>query len=108
SALETCSLSAQLGGAITSQRVDVSDHEQVDALVSRTMERFGRIDCMIANAGVLLIRPFLETPPDELNHVLAVNVKGPYFCGQSAARAMIAGGEGGRIINIVSTYAEVC
>lgn len=76
--------------------------------MSDTVERFGRIDCMISNAGVLLVRPFLETTPNELDQVLAVNVKGPYLCGQAAARAMIASGDGGRIINIASTYAEVC
>ena len=106
-ALETFSLSGS-GGGVTSERVDVRDPEDVDALVSRTVKQFGRLDCMIANAGVLLVRPFTETTPDELDHVLSVNVKGVYFCGQAAARAMIASGEGGQIINMVSIYADVC
>ncbi len=107
-ALETCSLAANPAGEMRSHRVDVRDPEDVNSLVSGTVERFGRLDCMIANAGVLLVRPFLETTSDELDRVFAVNVKGAYFCGQAAGRAMIAAGEGGRIINIVSTYAEVC
>src|SRR5436190_3732216 len=91
-ALETRSLGADSGGEVTAERVDVRDPTEVSSLVSRTVERFGRLDCMIANAGVLLVHPFIETTPNELDHVLAVNVKGVYFCGQAAARAMIASG----------------
>lgn len=104
----TRSLGEGVKGELLPERLDVRRPEDVDSLVSRTVERFGRVDCMIANAGVLLLRPFIETSPDELDGVLAANFKGVYFCGQAAARAMIATGEGGQIINIVSTYAEVC
>ena len=49
----------------------------------------------------------METTEDELDAMLAVNLKGVFFCGQAAARAMIAAGDGGRIVNVASTYAEV-
>ena len=62
---------------------------------------------MVANAGVGLGKSFLATSEEELDAVLAVNLKGVFFCGQAAARAMIAGGGGGRIVNVASTYAEV-
>src|SRR5436309_16020166 len=87
SALETCSLSAGVSGGVTPQHVDVRDPDEVNDLVSRTVEQFGRLDCMIANAGVLHVRPFLVPTPDELDRDLAVNDKGSYLRGQAAARA---------------------
>jgi glucose 1-dehydrogenase len=75
-------------------------------LVAETVERLGGLDVMIANAGVAVDASFLETTEEELNRIIDVNLKGVFFCGQAAARAMIEGGHGGCIINTASTYAE--
>jgi glucose 1-dehydrogenase len=75
--------------------------------VARAAADFGRLDGMVANAGIVLGRSFLETTEEELDAILAVNLKGVFFCGQAAARAMIAAGNGGSIVNVASTYAEV-
>lgn len=97
-----------LDGRVDVQTVDVRRPEDVDRLVSDTVERFGHVDTMIANAGVVVDRPFLETTPEELEHVLGVNLKGVFFCGQAAARSMIAQRRAGQIVNVASVYAEVC
>lgn len=105
---ETRALAGGIRGEVVPDAVDVRSPEQVNGLVARTVERYGQVDAMIANAGVLLLRPFVDTRPDELDRVLDVNVKGVFYCGQAAARGMIASGRGGRIVNMASTYAEVC
>lgn len=97
-----------LDGRVDVQTVDVRRPEDVDRLVSDTVERFGHVDTMIANAGVVVDRPFLETTPEELENVLGVNLKGVFFCGQAAARSMIAQRRAGQIVNVASVYAEVC
>ena len=99
---------AELGGnGIRPEVADVSDRMAVDAVVERAVRDLGRLDGMVANAGVGHGSSFVDTTEEELDAMLAVNVKGVFFCGQSAARAMIAAGAGGRIVNIASTYAEV-
>lgn len=97
-----------LGGRTDAQIVDVSQPDEVDRLVAQTVERFGRLDIMIANAGVVVDRPFVETTPEDLDYVLGVNLKGVFFCGQAAARSMIAQRRRGHIVNVASVYAEVC
>ena len=99
---------AELGGSgIRAEVADVSDRTAVDAVVERAVRDLGRLDGMVANAGIGHGSSFVDTTEEELDAMLAVNVKGVFFCGQSAARAMIAAGGGGRIVNIASTYAEV-
>jgi glucose 1-dehydrogenase len=99
---------AMLGREVDVQTVDVSRPDEADRLVAHTVERFGHLDTMIANAGVVVERPFVETTPEDLDYVLGVNLKGVFFCGQAAARSMIAQGRHGQIVNVASVYAEVC
>ena len=96
-----------IGGAAIPFAVDVSDAAGVDARVSEALTRFGGLDVMVANAGVPHGAPFLELDESTWERVLAVNLKGAFLCGQAAARAMVAAGRPGAIINVASTYAEV-
>jgi glucose 1-dehydrogenase len=98
---------AESGGEVRAEVADVSDRAAVDDVVARAATDFGRLDGMVANAGIGLGTGFLETTEEELDRVLAVNLKGVFFCGQAAARAMIAAGNGGSIVNVASTYAEI-
>jgi NAD(P)-dependent dehydrogenase (short-subunit alcohol dehydrogenase family) len=100
-------VAAEIGDGAMAFAVDVSDAGQVEALLAATLDRFGRLDVMVANAGVPLGAPFLELDELTWERVLAVNLKGVFLCGQGAARAMIAGGRPGAIVNVASTYAEV-
>jgi NAD(P)-dependent dehydrogenase (short-subunit alcohol dehydrogenase family) len=100
-------VAGEIGAAAVPFAVDVSDAAGVDALVADTLDRFGRIDAMIANAGVPHGATFLELDEATWERVLAVNLTGVFLCGQAAARAMVAAGRPGTIVNVASTYAEV-
>jgi NAD(P)-dependent dehydrogenase (short-subunit alcohol dehydrogenase family) len=100
-------VAAEIGDAAIPFALDVSEAAQVEALLTETHERFGRLDVMVANAGVPHSTPFLELDEGTWERVLAVNLRGVFLCGQAAARAMVAGGHPGAIVNVASTYAEV-
>ena len=86
---------------------DVRDQASVRNLMQETMNAFGRIDILINNAGVgYLMQDFREVALDEWQLVMDVNLTGAFLCTQAAAEHMIAGGEGGRIINIASQAAK--
>jgi NAD(P)-dependent dehydrogenase (short-subunit alcohol dehydrogenase family) len=82
--------------------VDVSVVAEVDALVATVVERFGSIDILVNNAGIALTQDFLTISEADYDRVLGINLKGAFFGVQAAARAMIARGKGGVIINMSS------
>ena len=63
---------------------DVRDAEQVDASVAATVERFGRLDIVVANAGVGAYGPFLELSPEFLEEMIDVNLKGTLYAIRAA------------------------
>ena len=89
------------GGKAMTFDVDVGDMNQVQAFVDRVVTHFGRLDVMVANAGIAHSAPFLDHPEAEWHRVLRVNLTGVFFCCQAAARQMVKQG-GGRIITIAS------
>jgi glucose 1-dehydrogenase len=106
---ETVRSITDAGGHARAMRTDVSRSNEVEQLVAATVKEFGRLDVMIANAGIPgADHTFLEMPEGEWDRVIAVNLKGVFLCGQAAARAMVAAGHGGAIVNTASIYAETC
>jgi NAD(P)-dependent dehydrogenase (short-subunit alcohol dehydrogenase family) len=83
-----------LGSEVAAWAVaDVTDPAQVEAAVSRTVERFGRLDCAFANAGVFgVVAAVADYPVDVFKQVMAVNVTGSFLVAQSALRVMEEGG----------------
>jgi 3-oxoacyl-[acyl-carrier protein] reductase len=88
------------GGKAIALQADMSKVEEVRRLIRDTVQRFGRLDILINNAGIALLKPLEETMEEEFDRVLAVNTKGPYFAMQEAAKVMK---NGGRIVNISSS-----
>ena len=105
---ETAQLIREAGGEALPLSCDVSSRAQVQAMVDATVKHFGRLDILVANAGIRQTAPFLEVTDESWDAVLDVNLRGVFLCGQVAARAMAVAGNGGRIINTASIFAEVC
>ena len=82
-------------------RCDVGDKAQVDALVSQTIAKHGRIDVLVNNAGIFKAADFLDVTEADFDAVLRVNLKGAFLVGQAVAREMATTG-GGSIINMSS------
>jgi meso-butanediol dehydrogenase/(S,S)-butanediol dehydrogenase/diacetyl reductase len=88
--------------AVTSAEVDVTDREQVRAMIAHTVETFGRLDVTFNNAGVNKPMNFLDVTEENWNFIMGVNGLGCMIGIQEAARQMIAQGSGGKIINTAS------
>jgi meso-butanediol dehydrogenase/(S,S)-butanediol dehydrogenase/diacetyl reductase len=86
--------------------VDVSDASQVDAMVAATVEQLGRLDVMVANAGVAGVAPLLEVTPEQFDWLMSINLRGVFLSYTAAARQMIAQGGGGKIIGAASIAAH--
>lgn len=81
---------------------DVSVRAQVQAMVDQVVERYGRLDIMVNNAGVEPKASLLEMTDEQWDRAIAVNLTGVFLGTQIAARHMVARGGGGRIIQISS------
>jgi 3-oxoacyl-[acyl-carrier protein] reductase len=83
-------------------KADVGDIEQSQAMVAAAEQRLGPVDVLINNAGVFPRVPFLEMSESDWDYVLDINLKGACFCAQAVARAMVAAGRPGVVINLTS------
>ncbi|KZT10214.1 NAD(P)-binding protein [Laetiporus sulphureus 93-53] len=83
---------------------DVSKDEEVKAMVAQTAERLGGLD-MVANAGISLVKPLVETSAEEWDRVMAINARSVFLAYKHAAKQMISQGRGGRIIGAVELAA---
>jgi NAD(P)-dependent dehydrogenase (short-subunit alcohol dehydrogenase family) len=92
-----------LGAAFA--RCDVSRKDQVVAMVEKTVETYGRLDVLVANAGIVHAADFLDLEEEDFERVLSVNLKGIFLAGQAAARQMVKQGGGGSIVNMSSVNA---
>ncbi len=81
---------------------DVGRGEDVERVVARTLEEYGRIDVLINNAGATWGAPVLEMPLEAWHKVMETNVTGTFLMARTVGRAMIEAGRGGKVINIAS------
>lgn len=98
--LQTAAQISYEGGDAVTLVADVTDPAQVERLITETTRAFDGLDLLINGAGVGLIKPLETTTPDDIDRLLAVNVKGTMLTTQAAVRVLIAGGRGGHVINI--------
>ena len=92
------------GGEVLFVKADVTDREQVRRMVEAVKERFGRIDILINNAGVLRDAQLLKLSEEDWDLVIDVNLKGVFNVTQAIAPVMIEQSKG-KIINVASVVA---
>ena len=85
---------------------DVGVQEDVDALVAAHVAAHGDLGVMVANAGVAVTAPLVETTAAQWETTMRVNLRGVFHCYRAAARQMIAQGRGGRLIGAASVAAH--
>ncbi len=84
---------------------DISRSETADNIVRQAIERFGRIDSLVNNAGVFLAKPFIELTQEDFDHNMGVNVGGFFHITQRAAAEMLKQGSG-HIVNITTSLVD--
>ena len=85
--------------------VDVTQSDQVTQMVQAVVEAFGRIDIFFNNAGIIRVQNFLDVTEAEWDHVIDVNLKGVFLCGQAVAKHMVERGQG-KIVNVAPFKSE--
>jgi glucose 1-dehydrogenase len=96
-----------IGGKSLAVDADISNPDQVNALIQQTVAAFGKLDIFVNNAGIEKKFDFVDYPLEEWQKIMAVNLTGPFLCSQAAAKQMITQGGGGRIINISSIHEDL-
>ena len=91
------------GGQAVGLTCDVTDEAQVQSMVARVRDTYGRIDVLVNNAGILGGMGVLEMPLERWNRQIAVNLTGTFLCTQHVGRCMVDRGTRGSIIVIGST-----
>ncbi len=95
-----------LGGRAASVATDVTDSAQVAKMMKTCLDRFGKIDVLINNAGAVsdnVRKPIWELTDEEWDRVMKVNLTGAFYCAREVSQTMIDQG-GGKIINVASGF----
>ena len=103
---ELCERLAAIGAEVAFVSADVRDSAAVGRAVDHGLERFGRVDILVNNAAIGLLRSVVDTTDEQYEEVMDTNVRGLFAWCRHALPAMLAGG-GGSVINIGSVAATV-
>ncbi len=102
---------ADAGGTALPIEADVSEREQAEAAVARTVEELGRLDILVNNAGVMLLGPILEAPVEEWEQMVEVNLLGLMYTAKAAIPHLLEAAEGERgvadMVNISSVAGRI-
>ncbi|MBU1054891.1 MAG: SDR family oxidoreductase [Proteobacteria bacterium] len=95
------------GGKAAVIQADASISGDADRVVQTAVAKFGQLDILVNNAGIYIPSAFMDLSEELLIKTMDINLKGLFFYSKAAAKKMIEGGQGGRIINIASCGAIV-
>ncbi len=98
---------ARFGGDCLALAGDVGDRQQVEDMITKTIDHFGQLDILVNNAAIFEFTPFFDLEADTFRDVIRVNLEGPFHSSQIAARHMVEQEIKGRIIMIGSVSAHV-
>ncbi|MDA2979407.1 MAG: glucose 1-dehydrogenase [Actinomycetota bacterium] len=98
-------VSHELGDSGMTVSLDVRDENAVREAVSEVVARFGSLDILVNNAGVAHRGPVLNLTQEDWDIDLDTNLTGSFLCAKHAGQAMVAAGNGGKIVNVGSIYA---
>lgn len=93
------------GREVLTVQTNVREAEQVQAMVERTLERFGRVDVLVNNAGANFVCPSASISPNGWRSVLSTILDGTFYCSRFAGARMVEQGSG-QIVSIVTPYAD--
>lgn len=102
---ETCAAIVANGGRAALCRFDIANGAEVTAAIQEAVERHGKIDVLVNNAGLSIDNLLLRLKEEEWDRVIAVNLKGVFLCTKAVLRSMLKQ-KGGRIINLTSVVAQ--
>ena len=97
-------MATELGDGHAVIELNVRDEHAVDQAMTEIVARFGSLDILVNNAGIARRGSVLEMPTEDWNAIIETHLTGSFFCARAVAKAMVAGGRGGKIINIGSMY----
>src|SRR6185295_17510602 len=84
---------------------DISDPKVAERVIRGAVEKFGRVDTLVNNAGVFVAKPFTQYTETDYDQVLRVNLNGFFYISQRAIQQMLANG-GGHVVNITTTLVD--
>lgn len=100
-------ISTQTGNEAIGMKCDVTQQQDVVELIGQTASKFGAIDVLINNAGILSPGTILDLKPEDFDGLLSVNLRGAFLVGQQVARNMVETGTQGSIVNMASVNSVV-
>ena len=97
----------ETGGEGEIVKADVTKIEDVKTLVNTAWDRFGSADILVNNAGMEKRSDFWDTPEEDYDKIMAVNLRGPFFLTQAFVRRLREAGKPGRVVNISSVHEDM-
>jgi 3-oxoacyl-[acyl-carrier protein] reductase len=91
---ETVNEIENMGFEVTGFKMDVTNRAEVEDVIAATVAKYGKLDCLVNNAGITADNTLLKMSEDEFDRVININLKGVYNCGQAAATVMAGQGFG--------------
>lgn len=98
---------ADLGGDAIGVDADISNPTDMANLIKQTVDKYGKLDIIVNNAGIEKKIAFVDFPAEEFQKIMSVNLFGAFLGSQAAAKQMIQQGKGGRIISISSVHEDL-